>query len=205
MASPMMVSEEPGCIGTTSSVMDVVSQIEHEEGALAAMEEKLRRAVRGCSHAAIQQAMDSPGLEIDVPLCRMIPMTDVRDPLKTDIAKLKAEFAHGYRRASASFYLSLTSYSLEESVVTDEHRAKWSPLWRMQDELFESRLKKDSKLEKFSNRFFYVWDGNHRHLAWMDIINSLHGDDPAFHVSVRSVIINVTPQNRNMLLHVMTD
>ena len=197
MASSMMVSEELDYIGTTS--------FEQEEGGLAAMEEKLRQAVRGNSHAAIQQAMDYPGLEIDVPLCRMIPMTDVRDPLKTDIAKLKAEFAHGYRRASASFYLSLNSYSMEESVVTEEHRGRWSSLWREQDELFESRLKEDSRLEKFSNRFFYVWDGNHRHLAWMDIINSLHGDDPAFHVSVRSMIINVTPQNRNMLLHAMTD
>ena len=47
-----------------------------------------------------------PGIEIDVPLCRMIPMKDVREPLKTDIQKLKAEFSVGTRgRHHASTFL----------------------------------------------------------------------------------------------------
>jgi hypothetical protein len=69
--------------------------MEVEDGGLAEIEEKLRRAVRGNSHDAIQSALESPNCELDVPLCRMIPMKDVREPLKTDIQKLKAEFSRG--------------------------------------------------------------------------------------------------------------
>jgi hypothetical protein len=179
--------------------------MEVEDGGLAEIEEKLRRAVRGNSHNAIQSALESPNCELDVPLCRMIPMKDVREPLKTDIQKLKAEFSRGYRRASACFYLSLRSFRMEEATVTETHRASWSDLWRKEDLEFEARLAKNPALEKYSNRFFYVWDGNHRHIAWMDVISALHKDDAIFHVPVRSVFINVSSENCNMLLHAMTD
>lgn len=179
--------------------------IESTLGGMAAMENLLRREVMGTSHLALQSAVDSPGMEIDVPLCRMIPMKDVREPLQYDIQKLKAEFTRGYRRASACFYLSLRSFRMEESYVTETDRASWSELWRQEDLEFEGRLLSTPGLEKFSNRFFYVWDGNHRHIAWTESINALHQQDAEFHVSVRSVIINVTPQNCNMMLHAMTD
>ena len=132
-------------------------------------------------------------------------MKDVREPLKNDIHKLKAEFINGYKRASSCFYLSLTSYSLEESVVTEDARASWSPLWRKEDMEFEACLAAHPDLRKYSNMFFFIWDGNHRHIAWTDIIRSRHADDALFHVPVRSVIINVSSENRNMLLHAMTD
>ena len=45
---------------------------------------------------------------------------------------------------------------------------------------------------KFSNKKFYIWDGNHRHLAWMLVIEQFHYDNPDFHVAVRSTILNVT-------------
>ena len=179
--------------------------MEVEDGGLAEIEEKLRRAVRGNSHDAIQSALESPNCELDVPLCRMIPMKDVREPLKTDIQKLKAEFSRGYRWASACFYLSLRSFRMEEATVTGTHRASWSDLWRKEDLEFEARLAKNPALGKYSNRFFYVWDGNHRHIAWMDVISALHKDDAFFHVPVRSVFINVSSENCNMLLHAMTD
>ena len=83
--------------------------------------------------------------------------------------------------------------------------AKWFKLWRKEDEEFESRLKNDPALGKFSNKYFYIWNGNHRHLAWMEIINLLHKNDASFYVRVRSVVINVTQENCNMLLHAMTN
>ena len=172
---------------------------------LAEVKDKLRKAVIGSSHLILQNAIDTPGLEIDVPLCRMIPTKDVREPLKNDIQKLKAEFTRGYRRASLCFYLSLKSFKMEESSVRESERASWSELWRKEDSEFEARLLSNPALEKYSNRYFYVWDGNHRHKAWSQMINTLHKDDASFRVHVRSVIINVTPANCNMLLHAMID
>ena len=97
--------------------------MEVEDGGLVEIKEKLRRAVRGNSHDAIQNALEYPNCELDVSLCRMIPMKDVKEPLKTDIQKLKAEFSRGYRRASTCFYLSLRSFKMEEATVTEIHRA----------------------------------------------------------------------------------
>ena len=69
---------------------------------------------------------------------------------------------------------------------------------------FEERLKRDPALKKFSNMMFHMWDGNHRHKAWMPFILQFHADDPAFHVSVRAILLNVTEQNNKELLHAMT-
>lgn len=183
----------------------VRDDIQDEESSMELMEQKLRKNVRGNSHAALQLAVDIPGLELDVPLCRMLPMLEVRKPLKTDINKLMSEFTSGYRRASACFYLSLKNFAMEEATVTDGHRATWSPLWRKEDEEFEARLRSDPRLEKYSDKFLYIWDGNHRHLAWMEAISTLHPNDPSFHLPVRSVMINATPQNCHSLLHAMTE
>lgn len=182
----------------------ITGRLKHDE-ALAVMEETLRNNVRGNSHVALMQAMDTLGLEFDVPLCRMIPMTDVRLPMKTDIQKLKAEFSRGYQRASACFYLAVKRFSMKEAFVTQVDGENWSPLWQKEDREFEEQLKNDPRLGKFFDRFFYVWDGNHGHIAWMDMINALHSTDASFHVPGRSVVLNVTPENCNMLLHAMTD
>ncbi|KAG0606119.1 hypothetical protein M758_9G115400 [Ceratodon purpureus] len=186
-------------VRTPSTAMDCI------DVGLAEMEDQLRKAVKGSSHVALQDVVDIPGMEIDVPLCRMIPMKDVREPLKTDIQKLKAEFSHGYKRGSSCFYLSLKSFRMEESSVTEADRSSWSDLWQKEDLEFEARLLSNPDLKKYSDRYFYVWDENHRHIAWSELINSLHKHDASFHVSARSIIINVTPANCNMLLHAMTD
>lgn len=177
----------------------------HLDPGLDKTEEQLRRAVRGNSHTVLLEAVETPISELDIPLCRMIPMTDVRHPLKTDIQKLKSEFTGGYKRASACFYVSLSSFRMEEAIVTDEVRKGWSRLWRKEDEEFEGRLRGHPSLHKFSNHMFYVWDGNHRHIAWYDIINNIHKDDPEFHAPVKAVVLKVTPQNCNLVLHAMTD
>ena len=175
------------------------------ENGLEEIEDKLRRALTGSSHLALEEAVDIPGIEIDMQLCTMISMKDVREPLKTNIQKLKAEFSCGYKRGSSCFYFSLRSFKMKESSMTEVQKASWSKLWRKGDLEFEARPLSNPDLKKCSNRYFYVWDGNHCHVAWSKMINTLHKYDASFHVSVRSVIINVTLANCNMLLHAMTN
>jgi hypothetical protein len=169
-----------------------------------ATEQHLRHLVQGTTFSVIDKNLETPVSELDIPLCRMIPMTDVRTPLQPDIEKLKAEFVNGYKRGGPCFYVALKSYKLETQEVTDEERSKWSPNWKAEDNKFEDSLKLSPELMKFSNKKFYIWDGNHRHLAWMPVIEQFHYDNPDFHVAARSTILNVTSENNQQLLNAMT-
>ena len=52
---------------------------------LSKTEEELRKAVRSNSLVILARAAETPIFEIDIPLCRMVVMTDVRQPLEIDI------------------------------------------------------------------------------------------------------------------------
>ena len=62
-----------------------------------------------------------------------------------------------------------------------------------------------SEFAAFSNKFFFVWDGNHRHTAWCEVISELHPNEASFHVSVRAVVIEPSMENRYILLNAMSD
>ena len=68
---------------------------------LSKTEEELRKAVRSNSHAILARAVETPISEMDIPLCRMIVMTDVWQPLEIDIQKLRSEFTMGYMTMDA--------------------------------------------------------------------------------------------------------
>jgi hypothetical protein len=40
------------------------------------------------------------------------------------------------------------------------------------------------------NRLFYVWDGNHRLLAWTDHIHKMHRTELQWHYCVRSIVLH---------------
>ena len=57
----------------------------------------------------------------------------------------------------------------------------------------------------FSNKLFFVWDGNHRHTAWCKVISELHPNEVSFHVPIRAVVIKPSIENRYILLNAMLD
>lgn len=197
--------------GTDIVAMEVepIQVLSAEEGSadrgLAVTEEELRKAVRSNSHAVLARAAEIPISEIDIPLCRMVAMTEVRKPLEVDIQKLRAEFTRGYRRGGPVFYVAVKSFEMEECFVTEEMRRGWSKLWQKADRDFERVLNSNPELARFSNRMFHVWDGNHRLLAWYPLIEWNHKYDPAFHVPVKSIMLSITDANRKEILHAMTD
>ena len=93
---------------------------------LSKTKEELRKAVRSNSHAILARAAETPISEIDIPLCRMIVMTDVRQPLEIDIQKLRSEFMMGYKRGGLVFYVALRNFNMEEGIVTNAMRKEWS-------------------------------------------------------------------------------
>ena len=172
---------------------------------LAITEDNLRRSVGGNSIAMIALAVESPVSELEIPLCRLQLMTEVRLPMDPDVERLRAEFTNGYKRGGPSFYVSTTSYSLQEMDVSDEIRESWSPLWQEQNAIFEERLSRNPALSRFSRKMFFVWDGNHRLKAWMPYIAECHPTDVSFHVHVKAILLKVTNENHDVLLNAMTD
>ena len=84
---------------------------------------------------------------------------------------------------------------MEEAIVTDATRKGWLKLWQKANQEFESVLNSNPYLKKFSNRMFYVWDGNHRLLAWYLFIATNQKNNPAFHTPVKSIVLNVHEGN----------
>lgn len=130
--------------------------MDHEDMGMAEIEDQHRKAVMGNSHVTLQSTLDMLETQIDVPLRKMIPMKDIRKPLKTDIHKLNAKYSRGYKTASSCFYLSLKSFRMEQFSVSEANIASWSELWRKEDEEFERRLSANLAFQKYSNNYFYV-------------------------------------------------
>ena len=135
---------------------EVVRSVQLTDQMLSKTEEELRKAVRSNSHAILARAAEKPISEIDIPLCRMVVMTDVRQPLEVDIQKLWSEFIMGYKPGGPVFYVALRNFAMEEGFVTEELRKGWSKQWQKADREFESLLNTSPYLKKFSNHMFYV-------------------------------------------------
>ena len=97
-----MVHVQPDSRVVTGGVVmehDGEAQLVHIDGEdprLRATELALRKSIRVTSHDVLQLATSPSASNLQIPLCRMWPMTEVRTPLCPDLEKLKAEFLTGY-------------------------------------------------------------------------------------------------------------
>ena len=167
--------------------------------------QSLWKSIRGASYDVLQSSICRQAGELHIPLCWMVPMTVVCSPLQFDVEKLKAEFIMGYRPGSACFYVFLKSFSFVEKHVEPTHRESWFEQWQQEDQKFEALLSSRQEFAAFSNKFFFVWDGNHRHTAWTEVISKLHPNDSSFHVLVRAVVIEPSMENRHISLNAMSN
>lgn len=65
--------------------------------------------------------------------------------------------------------------------VTAKDHESWDEHWQQKDREFETFLNVDSDLKFLSNKYLYVWDGNHHFLAWNDHIDKVHRGDLVWH------------------------
>ena len=135
----------------------------------------------------LEFAIDGKAL-LNIPLLCMISLQVVSPALVSDIAKLQADFVHGYQIGATVFYVSMTNVEGVSVFVTHDDRFKWDVHWRAKDEVFERQIWKDLVLKKLTNKFFFVWDGNHCLLVWMDFISRTHPDDPDWHYAIGAMV-----------------
>ncbi len=127
---------------------------------------------------------------LQVPLCRMLVMDEVRAVGELDVQRLESEFVNGYREGDRVLYISAFNNLDVSCDVTDEIVQSWSPIWRKVNDEFEEELAADDDLAQLRGKMFYVWDGNHRVTAWTRHITKFHVDEEGWHYRVHCIVLD---------------
>ena len=170
------------------------------------VEDNLRSTQKQNSTSVINNLKMQPSskFRIHIPLCRLVSMPLVRPTMRSDVKRLEAEFVHGYRDGDRVFYVSLTNDTGDYKVVTPGDEEGWGPHWQQANDGFELKVAADPDLAKLSKHMFFVWDGNHRLLAWRQFIERVHCEDRDWHLSVECIVLNVG-DSAPLLLNAMHD
>lgn len=88
------------------------------------------------------------------------------------------------------FYLFVTNETGFSQDVTPDFLSSWIVHWLKAHNIFEDMFESDPILHCLKNKTFFVWDGNHRLLAWKTYFDRVHKDDYSRYVHVDSVILD---------------
>ncbi|KAL3682277.1 hypothetical protein R1sor_000299 [Riccia sorocarpa] len=109
--------------------------------------------------------------------------------LQTEALKKSFE-THCYMEHFAAFHVSLFDENGNEMLVTDEDKAGWDMLWRMESQDFDAECSKIPEYQHLVNKKFFTWDGNHRLITWMQVsMSPERTTTKAWHPRVRCVIL----------------
>ena len=206
-AKPSQSEREPVNDSAANMEVDDNVEIDEQEDPESHLDEdELRQVLKVNSNKCIEHMRISPkeASRFNIPLCRMVYMPLVRPTLDSDIKRLEAEFAHGYRHGASVFYVTLCNERGEERSVTEDDKKSWDPLWVEANNLFESQLKASKHLKHLQGRMFFICDGNHRFKAWTGYIDRLHREDRDWHIAVDSICLD-TKGKTGLLLNAMHD
>lgn len=185
------------------TLMDDVDEDEEEKELL---EDELRRLQKVDSVATIASLRMKPERlsRFNIPLCMLVPMPMVRPTLGSDLVKLEQKFAVGYRDGAAVFYVSTTNEAGESSTFTEDEINSWDPLWKQRIDIFNAYVDSIPELRFMMNMKFYVCDGNHRRLAWMNLITRRYSMDMDWHVAVDCIVLE-TKGRIELVMQMMHD
>ena len=89
-------------------------------------------------------------------------------------------------------------------VFSVEEKQEWDALWNLVNDQFNDHLWFNDCLRYLVDAKFFICDGNHRRIAWMNHITCLHSTELSWHISVDSIILDT--RNRVALaMQVMHD
>ncbi|MCO5574614.1 hypothetical protein L7F22_028403 [Adiantum nelumboides] len=135
-----------------------------------------------------------------IPFCRFIPYAKVRG-LRDDVTGLKAAFSkEGYLAEKGAFIASMWTRKREETLLTEDIMKDWDPIWIEINNDFEQELSKREDLQSLSNRMLYVWEGNHRTVAWTRAIKEKFSLEREKYCRVLCTIIDLTKVSEIALL-----
>ena len=86
------------------------------------------------------------------------------------------------------------------TVVDDNAMKRWDAIWHQINEEFECEIRSRDELCFLSGKMFYVWEGNHRTVAWMAAITERFVNTRAKHCRVLCTLIDPTRVSEIALL-----
>ena len=88
----------------------------------------------------------------------------------------------------------------ETTLVDDAIMSKWNPFWMEINKELEEQLVFNLALSILSDHMFYLWEDNHRTVAWMEAIQERFLNRKEKHVCVLSTIIDPQKVSKILLL-----
>lgn len=85
-------------------------------------------------------------------------------------------------------------------VVSEDIEMKWDGIWQEVNMQFEEELQKKQELQVFFGKMFFVWEGNHRTVAWMQAIKESYERNRGKHCRVLCTVIDPTKVSKIALL-----
>ncbi|KAI5061131.1 hypothetical protein GOP47_0023636 [Adiantum capillus-veneris] len=98
--------------------------------------------------------------------------------------------AENYMPEKVMFVVSTCLCNGEETLITDIIKDSWDPMWLEADMEFEKEVSLKRELKFMSKKMFFVWEGNHRTKAWMEVITELFKEDKSRRVRVMCTLID---------------
>ena len=77
---------------------------------------------------------------------------------------------------------------------------EWDPIWRQVNLEFEEELVLHPQFECLSQKMFFVWEGNHRTVAWQSAIQEMYSSNKDKHCRVLCTVIDATKVSEIALL-----
>ena len=139
-----------------------------------------------------------------IPLCRLVPMPMVRPTLASDLIQLEQQFVHGYEEGARVFYVSVADELSQTSLFSLAEKDDWGELRNSVNDEFNGFLQSHVALQHMVDCKFFVCDGNHRRIAWMNHITRLHSTEIKWHYCVDSIILD-TRNRIGLTMQVMHD
>ena len=213
LGSPLSCAENTSLAAGSSEphtpVMPLTGSPAESDGGVHAVEYRIRHNLKKDSFSVVEGMRIQPVQKssMKIPLCRLVHMPLVRPTLRSDVTKLMAAFQFGYRAGSATLYVSTANESGENRFISAKDKREWGELWNAENDKFESFLRADKDLMSLSGCMFFVYDGNHRLLAWKECIDTDHKDDALWyekHGCPECVILDTTG-GRGDVLNAMHD
>ncbi|MCO5602547.1 hypothetical protein L7F22_056680 [Adiantum nelumboides] len=86
-------------------------------------------------------------------------------------------------------------------IVPYDIKNNWDAIWKDINNEFEQELSKSMQLKDLSNHMFYVWEGNHKTMAWMEAIQEKFSNSKEKHCRVLCTVIDPTKVSNIALLN----
>jgi len=114
----------------------------------------------------------------------------VTPTLSCDVRKLEDKFARGYCNGVVVFHVSTINEARETLEFTEAEMHTWGALWKEKNNVFMEYIDSKLELKFFKNLKFFVCNGNHRRLAWMNLIDREYPLVLRWHYVVNYIVLD---------------